>query len=164
MELPQSTAKGFSIRPARPGDELFLLELYTATRTFELQAVGWGDAQIRHFCQMQFRAQTWQHNLTYNGAVDQIVELDGQPIGRLKSLETATQITLVDIALLPRHQNQGIGTKLLEQLKAHANTVMKPIVLHVLVTSPGIHLYERLGFRRITDDGSYIEMEYHPGS
>lgn len=109
---------------------------------------------------MQYQAQNWQHDKIFAGAIDQIVQQGGESIGRLKVYETDEQLLLVDIALLPAYQNQGIGTALLELLKAKALTANKPLRLHVLVTSPGVRLYERLGLTRITDDGAYIEMEF----
>jgi ribosomal protein S18 acetylase RimI-like enzyme len=150
------------LRLAVETDEDFLRRLYTAGRAAELTALGWSDEQVQQFCDMQYRAQNWQHDMTFNGAVDQIVEMEGQPIGRLKVLEAQDKILLVDIALLPNSQNQGIGTKLLENLKTDARMAGKPLRLHVLVTSPGIRLYQRLGFNRIADDGAYIEMEFQP--
>ena len=149
-----------SLRLAVAEDEEFLLRLYTAGRSDELKAFRWTDQQIEQFCQTQYRAQTWQHNLTFKGSVDSIVELNGQAIGRLKVLNSMQEILLVDIALLPEFQNLGIGTKFLELLKAEARTEQKRLRLHVLITSRGINLYERLGFKRINEDGAYIEMEF----
>jgi GNAT superfamily N-acetyltransferase len=111
---------------------------------------------------MQFRAQNFNYALTYSDAVDQIIEADGQSIGRLKVLENQNEILLVDIALLPQHQNRGIGTMFLEQLKSRARDVKKPLRLHVLRASPAVLLYERLGFTRVADDGVYMAMELLP--
>ncbi len=158
--MQSQPSNNFTLRPALAEDNAFLLELYTAGRTAELAAVGWIDQQIRSFCAMQYQAQNWQHDMTFAGAIDQIVQQGGESIGRLKVYETEKQLLLVDIALLPAYQNQGIGTALLELLKAKARTGNKPLRLHVLVTSLGVRLYERLGFTRIADDGSYIEMEF----
>lgn len=158
--MSQKIADKLYLRHASAEDEEFLFRLYTAGRSRELEAVGWNQEQIQNFCEMQYRALMWQHNLTFQRAVDRIVELDGESIGRLKVLEKEEIILLVDIALLPEYQNQGIGTILLEQLKNQGRVAYKPVRLHVLVTSPGIRLYQRLGFQRISDDGSYIEMEF----
>ena len=151
-----------SLRLVRPEDDDFLLRLYTAGRINELKAVGWNDQQIQQFCEIQYRARTSQYALTYRGTLDQIVELNGQSVGRLEVLESEQEFRLVDIALLPEFQNRGLGTELLEGLKRDASVANKPVRLHVLVTSPGIRLYERLGFERVSDNGSYIEMEFRP--
>jgi ribosomal protein S18 acetylase RimI-like enzyme len=68
----------------------------------------------------------------------------------------------VDIALLPQFQNLGIGTGLIEQIKARSRQSKIPLRLHVLLTNPGIRLYQRLGFTRIADDGVYMAMEMLP--
>ncbi len=111
---------------------------------------------------MQFRAQSWNYRSAYIGAVDQIIELNDEPIGRLMVHETEAEILLVDIALLPQYHNLGIGTKLLQQLKSRSREAKKPLRLHVLLTSPGVRLYQRLGFTRIADDGVYMAMELLP--
>jgi ribosomal protein S18 acetylase RimI-like enzyme len=148
----------------RAEDDDFLLRLYTAGRINELKAVGWNDLQIQQFCEIQYRARTSQYALTYKGALDQIVEFDGQSVGRLEVLESDQEIWLVDIALLPEFQNLGFGTELLEDLKEQASSANKPVRLHVFITNPGIRLYERLGFERVSYDGAYIEMEFRPNS
>ena len=152
------TDNKFSLRPADAEDDEFLLRLYMANRSSELHAVGWNEEQIQKFCELQYRAQSWQHGATFRNALDSIVEIEGSKIGRLKVLDTDGEVLLVDIALLPQYQNRGIGTSLLEQLKTRAQAAGKPLRLHVLVTSPGIRLYERLGFTQLSNDGSYIEM------
>lgn len=153
-----------SLRLVRPEDDDFLLRLYTAGRINELKVVGWNDQQIEQFCEMQYRSRESQYNLIYKGALDQIVELNGEAVGRLQVLESNIEIRLVDIAVLPGFQNRGLGTKLLEGLKRDASVAKKPLRLHALITSQGIRLYERLGFERLSDDGAYIEMELRPNA
>ena len=150
------------LRSAVAADDPFLLKLYTLGRLTELRTVGWGEDQIQSFCQMQYSAQTWHYSLRFPKAQDCIVLSGGKPIGRLKVYEDEEELMLVDIALVPEVQGQGIGTWLLEGLKNRAREAKKPLRLHVLVTSRGFRLYERLGFRRVADDGSYIEMEFRP--
>jgi ribosomal protein S18 acetylase RimI-like enzyme len=151
-----------SLRLATPDDEQFLLKLYTAGRMRELETVSWSPDEIQKFCEMQYRAQSWSYRTSYNGAEDQIIELNGEPIGRLMVFESEAEILLVDIALLPQFQNLGIGTGLIEQIKARSRQSKIPLRLHVLLTNPGIRLYQRLGFTRIADDGVYMAMEMLP--
>lgn len=150
------------LRPAGTADEDFLLALYTAGRRAELASVGWGDEQINAFCQMQLTAQNWHHGLRFPDAQDSIVLKGGQPVGRLKVDEREDEILLVDIALIPEVQRQGIATHLMQMLMSRARKAQKPLRLHVLFTSPGLRLYQKLGFSRVADDGTYIEMEYCP--
>lgn len=152
------------LRPANPDDEEFLLTLYTAGRHEELARVGWGAEEIKAFCKMQLTAQNWHHGLRYPAAEDCIVMKGDQPVGRLKVYERPEEILLVDIALISEVQRQGIGTYLLRTLMSRARATSKPLRLHVLFTSPGLQLYQKLGFSRVADDDTYIEMEYSPES
>lgn len=152
----------FSLRSAVPEDEPFLFELYKAGRTPELKAFRWSDEQIVAFCQMQYRALNWQHNMTFSGAVDQIVERGNERIGRLKVLESDERLLLVDIALMPQFHGRGIGTRLLEQLTKRAGSANKALVLHALTTSPAIRLYKRMGFETVACEGGYVEMIFTP--
>ena len=160
--MSKNLCEQISLRLVRPEDDDFLLRLYTAGRVNELKVVGWNDQQVEQFCKMQYRSRESQYELIYKGAVDQIVELNGEAVGRLKVLESNLEVRLVDIALLPGFQNLGLGTKLLEGLKRDASVAKKPLRLHALTTSPGIRLYERLGFERVSGEGAYIEMELRP--
>ena len=60
----------------------------------------------------------------------------------------------VDIALLPRYCNRGIGTRLLRELQSEAAAAGKPLRIHVERVNPALRLYERLGFRQIEDRGA----------
>jgi GNAT superfamily N-acetyltransferase len=151
-----------SLRPANSDDESFLIDLYTSGRTHEFEQVGWNAQQIAAFCRMQYLAQKTHHDLRMPAAQDSIVTRDGLAIGRLKVNEDDEEILLVDIALVPEVQGQKIGTALLESLKQRATKAAKPLRLHVLFTGAGLPLYEKLGFVRLEDDGTYIEMEYRP--
>lgn len=160
--MSQKIADKLYLRHAGAEDEEFLFRLYVAGRSRELETVGWNQEQIENFCEMQYRALMWQHKISFAGAEDQIVQLGQERIGRLKVLETDERLLLVDIALVPQFQQQGIGTELLEQLKTRAREARKPLRLHALVGSAGLRLYERLGFTRTGEDNAYIEMEYQP--
>lgn len=148
------------LRPAMAEDEAFLLQLYTFGRTAELESVGWNREQIEEFCKMQYRAQKWHHDLRMPDAKDSIVIENETPVGRIKINEDEDEILIVDIALVPSAQGRGIGTRLLRRMQHRAAESGKPLRLHVLFTGVGLPLYEKLGFVRIGDDETYIEMEY----
>lgn len=68
----------------------------------------------------------------------------------------------MDISLLPKHRSTGIGTSLLEDLAAEADSSRKPATIHVERFNPALRLYERLGFRHKEDKGIYLLMERPP--
>jgi ribosomal protein S18 acetylase RimI-like enzyme len=156
----QDEAPNLSLRETTPADQPFLLEVYASTRLDELEGFGWDDNQKRTFIQMQFLAR----ERSYPRVDDRIIVLDGRPIGRLLVDRDDAGLLLRDIALLTEYRNAGIGSRLIHDLMKEAAAAGKSITLHVVVTSPAVRLYERLGFRRTGPDGAYLEMKWVPES
>jgi ribosomal protein S18 acetylase RimI-like enzyme len=146
------------LREVTPEDESFLLAVYASTRIDELQGTGWTDDQKLAFIRMQFLARERSQPV----ADDRIILLNGQPIGRMMVDRGEEAILLRDIAVLIEYRNAGVGSRLIQDLLKEGASAGKPIKLHVLASSPAVRLYERLGFRRIDDDGAYLEMKWVP--
>lgn len=64
----------------------------------------------------------------------------------------------LSIALLPGYRGKGLGTRLLTQLFEDARACFLAISLSVSTNNPARYLYERLGFERLTHDGSSLLM------
>ena len=158
------TAPRISLRPVHPGDREFLAAVYASTRSEELAAVPWTDGQKDAFLKQQFEAQDrfWREH--YDASGFQVVEIDGEPAGRLYVHRGADEIRIVDVALLPAFRGAGIGTRLLRSLFAEADARDLPVRIHVEIFNPARSLYERLGFRPVADAGVYVRMERPPGS
>ncbi len=75
---------------------------------------------------------------------------------------TAAEILLVDIALLPGHRNNGIGTALLQRLSGEAAASRKPLRLSVIKGHRASRLYQRAGFTKIGESELRDEMEWRP--
>jgi ribosomal protein S18 acetylase RimI-like enzyme len=152
-----------SLRLARQEDQEFLFKLYASTRQAEVAAFGWDPTQQEAFLRMQFNAQRRSYASAYPAAVEQIVELDRQPAGRLVVARGDGAVaTLVDIALLPEHCGGGIGGGLLRDLLDRCKQEQTSLRLQVLKTNPAARLYERLGFVKVGEDGVYFQMEKRP--
>ena len=149
-----------SLRPITPEDSSFLTSVYASTRAEELAPTGWSDEQKAEFCRRQFDAQTAHYTANYSGASFQIIERDGQPIGRLYLARWEKEIRIVDIALLPEFRGTGIGTKLLRELQDEARAAGKSLTIHVERFNPALKLYQRLGFEQIEDRGVYLLMSW----
>lgn len=151
-----------SLRDAAPEDEAFLLEVYASMRLDELEGFGWSDDQKRAFIRMQFHAR----ERSYPRIGNRIIVLNGRPVGRMMVDRNETEILLRDIALLTEFRNAGIGTRLIQDLMKEATSAGKPILLHVVSTSPAVRLYERLGFYRTADEAeaAYLEMKWVPAT
>ena len=122
----------------------------------------WDDAQKDAFLRMQFDAQDawWQEN--YADASFDVILVEGEPAGRLYVHRGPSEIRIVDIALLPEHRGNGIGTRLLEELLAEGDAEAKSVTIHVERMNPALRLYERLGFSLVEDKGVYLFLERPP--
>jgi GNAT superfamily N-acetyltransferase len=151
-----------SRRPARADDRDFLYEVYASTRLEELSPLGWDEAQVKAFLEMQFAAQHDYYQSQFPDADFQIVIEDGRPIGQLYVDRRADEIRIIDIALLPARRGAGLGSGLLKGILEEAAESERPVRIHVEQFNPALRLYERLGFARIGDQGVYLLMEWTP--
>jgi ribosomal protein S18 acetylase RimI-like enzyme len=67
---------------------------------------------------------------------------------------------LVDFALLPAHRDGGLGFALIQTLLAEAARAGQPVRLLVAKLNRAVRLNERLGFARIGDTGTHLDMEW----
>jgi len=70
----------------------------------------------------------------------------------------------VDIALLPEHRGNGVGTRLLDDLLDEGDAGAKSVTIHVERMNPALRLYERLGFALAEDKGVYLFLERSPAT
>jgi len=157
-----SSIEAVTRRPATDADLDFLRAVYESTRAAELALVNWSEEQKRDFLDMQFHAQHKFYHENFPDAEYDILELDGNPVGRIYIDRRPTEIRLIDIALLPEYQNRRIGSSLILKLMEDSTKAKLPITLHVEVFNRAQELYHRLDFKRIRDDGLYIFMEWTP--
>ncbi len=151
-----------SFRPELPEDEAFLSKLYATTRDVEMALTGWDAVQKEAFLSMQFQFQTTHYRQHYGDASFQIILSDNAPIGRLYIYHGASEIRLMDIALLPEFRRSGIGGAIIGDLLREAAQQEKTVTLHVERFNPALRLYERLGFRVVEDLGINLYMEWRP--
>ena len=151
-----------TLRPATPADEDFLFELYTRNRQAELGAWGLDESMLASVMQMQFMAQQTTYATQYPNAHHDILLLDDKSVGRLYVDRAKDHFVLVDISLLPAVQGQGFGTALLHGLLKEAAEKSLPVHLQVVMTNPARHLYQRLGFASLGNDGVYEQMQWQP--
>jgi len=151
-----------TLRPVREDDGQFLFEVYGSTRAEELAITPWSPAQKQEFLRMQFNAQTKYYRQTFPEMDYRIILHDGVPAGRFIILILEDELRLIDISLLPEHRNAGIGRMLIQRLLDEAEGAGKVVRIHVEHMNRARRLYERLGFRRVADQGLYVMMEWKP--
>ncbi len=148
------------LRPATEADRAFLLDLYASTRADELALVDWDDDTKRAFVEHQFSAQDAHYREHYDGATFDVIEVDGQPAGRLYVHRGDRDIRIMDIAVAPEFRGRGIGTALVERLMAEAESSGRSLSIHVEMNNPARALYERLGFVPEGTHGVYVLMRW----
>lgn len=156
-------ADNITFRTITPLDQPFLYTLYASTRAEEVAQTGWSGFEQENFLRQQFSAQHQFYSEQFTSAEFLIIETDTRPIGRIYIDRRPDEIRLIDIALIPDMRGKGIGTRLLKDLLAEAEKADKPVRIHVERFNPAMHLYERLGFKKIGDTGVYFLMEWNTG-
>jgi GNAT superfamily N-acetyltransferase len=154
--------EGVTLRPAVDGDRAHLLAVYASTRSEELAPVPWTDEQKAAFLEHQFAAQDHHYREHYDGATFDVIEVDGEAAGRLYVHRGASDIRVMDIALLPAFRGRGIGAALMTSLRDEAEASGRTLSIHVEHVNPARRLYERLGLRAAGEHGPYVYMEWSP--
>jgi ribosomal protein S18 acetylase RimI-like enzyme len=145
-----------------PADADFLFALYASTRAEEFAAVPWSETQKTAFFRQQFAAQDRDYRAHHPPEVFQIILINETPAGRLYLHRAPDELHLLDIALLPAHRQQGLGTFLLRRILAEAQNTGLPVRIYVEHYNPALRLYRRLGFVPVEEHGVYSRMEWRP--
>jgi ribosomal protein S18 acetylase RimI-like enzyme len=97
------------------------------------------------------------------GSTTSVIEIDNERVGRLRITGTAGYIELSGIQLFPQVQRHGIGTAIIENLKAQAAAAGIPLDLGVEKDNPDARrLYERLGFIHVGEAGQEFKLRWNP--
>jgi len=149
-----------TLRPVEPADEAFLLEVYGSTRAEEMALLPWSEEQKNAFVLGQFNAQQQHYQKIYPDANHDIILANDREVGRLYVARLDAEIRIVDVTLLPRERNSGIGTLLLRRLMAESARLSKPLRIYVESFNPSMRLFERLGFLPTEEHGIHLLMEW----
>jgi ribosomal protein S18 acetylase RimI-like enzyme len=149
-----------SYRVVREDDNAFLAALYASTRTEELAHLPWTEEQKAAFLLMQFQAQTAHYADQYDSSGFFIIERTGQPIGRLYRELQGDDIHIIDISLIPEVRGAGLGSALLREVLDEAVAQGLTVSIYVENFNPARHLYDRLGFKHVDDNGVYHLMRW----
>jgi N-acetylglutamate synthase-like GNAT family acetyltransferase len=140
-----------ALRLVLPKDEAFVQQLVYDAMYEQLCAWAW-NPQIREpLLKMQIDAQKSSYHAMFPHAEHAIIEVDQQAVGRMILDRTGEQVYVVDITILAKNCNAGLGSCLLRAVCTEAEMMRKPVRLQVLQTNRAITLYRRLGFQVIED-------------
>jgi ribosomal protein S18 acetylase RimI-like enzyme len=160
--MPSNTwNNNISLRKATQSDIPFMISLYASTRTEELAMTNFSEQEKLSFIEQQFNAQYAHYNQHYCSDFFNIVELDGEAVGRFFVDYWKSEIRIVDIVLAPKQRNTGLGSYLFQTLFQQAKEMAKPVTIHVEHNNPAKRLYERLGFTLKTQTNEvYLLMQW----
>jgi ribosomal protein S18 acetylase RimI-like enzyme len=126
----------------------------------ELGAEAWPEPMRGHLLGIQFEGRRQSQRRNYPDAVSEVIEADGSDSGWIVVMTMPHEIRLVEIMVAAEFRGKGIGSAVIGEVLAAAESAGKPVRLLVNVMNNGaIRLYERLGFRRIGGDEVQDLME-----
>jgi ribosomal protein S18 acetylase RimI-like enzyme len=152
-------AQAYRIRPAVRDDVGFLTDVaIEATRAQGRLPDDFDEAEFRHGFG-DWTTEQIEH--TDGPSTTSVIELNGQPVGRLRVSRARDSIELCGIQLLPEIQNRGIGTAIITTLQSEAAATGVPLDLGVEKDNLNArHLYDRLGFTKIGESGNEDRLRW----
>jgi ribosomal protein S18 acetylase RimI-like enzyme len=151
----------YHIRPATMEDVGFLADVVIeATRAQGRLPADFDEAQWRsgyaQWTEAQVRGEI-------ANSTTSVIEIDNERVGRLRVTRTADHIELSGIQLFPQFQRHGIGTEVIQDLKAKAIAAGIPLDTGVEKDNPDAQrLYERLGFVQVGMTEQEHKLRWHP--
>ena len=92
----------------------------------------------------------------------QIICIGEEQAGTLEVEEVGSVLVINQLYLLPKFQNNGVGTQILRDLKEKARKMSVPIKLSVLLVNPAQQFYKRNGFTVHSETAERVYMRYTP--
>lgn len=147
---------GVSLRPATQEDSAFIFKAqYEGMRPVrEIHDSKGVDDEEERFA---------AHAASFDPEKIQVIQYQGQDVGRLRVVRSSESIYVGGIQILPEFQGKGIGTAIFKELIDESNRTDLPIVLEVHdVNERAMAFYENLGFSRGEKVKDQTVMTYAP--
>ena len=120
-ELPAALLEqGVTLRPRRDDDADFMRKLFFSYRQPQLLGIGGSTVDDQVLLEQQYQLQCRHYQQLPDPRVWGVVEMAGQPVGRLYLQLREHSLHLLDLILLPAFQQQGLGSALLRAVQAQA--------------------------------------------
>jgi len=145
-------------RPTVADDREFLFRLFCSTLAPENALLMLPPAERETLLRMQFDAREKQYRAIHMLADFELLVLDGTPVGNLYVDRGDSEYVLIDISLLLKFRDQGIGSAVIGNLLVEAEARSLPVRAHVQKYNPAWQLWQRLGFERVGDNGVYYDI------
>jgi RimJ/RimL family protein N-acetyltransferase len=151
------------LRPERADDVDFLTALFRHSALADLVSLPVDDTVKEALVRMQFTSQTASYRSQHSRARFDIVERDGEPIGRIV-IDPGEQVgCIVDFALLPDCQARGLGTAILRAVLAQFAGLRRPVTCMVLAgNEASLRMCRRVGFVPTDEAPPFLRLEWRP--
>ncbi|MEO6391216.1 MAG: GNAT family N-acetyltransferase [Pyrinomonadaceae bacterium] len=149
-------------RDVTPDDQPLLFRIYASSREMELSFTGWNLEQQAAFLQHQFQAQQTHYAKYYPNATHQIILANDEAVGRLWVERRKEELLILDLVVLTASRRNGIGSRILQQLKEEAVQLGLPLHISVEMGNPSLAYFQRLGFAVINENGPHFTLEWRP--
>ena len=152
-----------SLRPVRDEDRSFLKKVFVSSWQRAFAAANLLPSVQEQLLDHHFEAQDRGYRSQSPNAEFSIILLDDEPAGRIYIDRREDEIGLMEMTLLPKFRNLGIGTELIREVLDDAQDRGLPVVLYVEHWNPEARrLYLRLGFEDEEDIGTHWRMRWTP--
>jgi RimJ/RimL family protein N-acetyltransferase len=149
------------LRPEREDDRDFRYRLFCDSRQPEFALLA--PAAFEQVMTQQFHAQILSYLGRFPQARFDIIELCGEPIGRIVVDRPGAVLHLADQAIVPRWRGRGVGTAIVRALMDEAQAAGVPVrVEGASESDPSLRLYLRLGFVPVETVPLYARLEWRP--
>jgi ribosomal protein S18 acetylase RimI-like enzyme len=156
-----SPAGDVFLRPEADEDREFRFSLFLQSRPPVWDLVP--EPARTALMSQQFQAQTTSYRMEFANARFDIIELDEEKIGRIVVDRPGDHLHLVDVAIVPRQRNRGIGGAIISALLDEARAADLPGQLKVDSSNdPSMRLYRRLGFRVTGTSPFHLMIQWSP--
>ncbi len=146
-------------------------EVHRALLVDDWAESGMRAKQLQRLVDAQLVARNRQLSAEYPRARDLGITRDGQLVGRtlidldddLTGRETAP-VTIVDLAVHPQQQRQGVGRAVLTALLAAAQQTHRPVQVTAVFGTPALSWFLATGFVEAGGDALYHRLRWQPAS
>jgi len=149
-----------SLRLITNDDIPFLFRVFASTNQNIANAPQLTEDQRQTLLESQFRAQHESYLADFPNANFGIIQMGNTSVGRLYLNRTANEIHVIDIAILPEHRSDGLGSRLILAIQAEAKMTNKSVRIHVVKGNSAYDFYVNLGFQPIGEKPFHIEMQW----
>jgi ribosomal protein S18 acetylase RimI-like enzyme len=88
-----------------------------------------------------------------------IIEVNGARVGMIQLFDEPDAVEIGEIQIQPRHQNQGIGSRVLQDTIIRVHAQRKKVSLSIaLKNQRAYQLYHRLGFQKVAQNDTHNLM------